>query len=105
MRSALQYVSIALFAVHMLAVVGCKDQTPAPAATTATPASSTPAPAAAAAAAVEKCEHGVQKDICTRCNPALAVAFKAKNDWCDEHNRAESQCVECHPELAQKGIK
>lgn len=102
MRSVLRFTSAALVALQMLAVVGCKDQTPAPAATTAAaPASTT----TAADATAEKCEHGVQKDICTRCNPALAVAFKAKNDWCDEHNRAESQCVECHPELAQRGIK
>lgn len=54
---------------------------------------------------LEKCEHGVKKSICTRCNPKLAAVFKAKGDWCDEHQRAESQCVICHPELEKKGIK
>jgi hypothetical protein len=51
------------------------------------------------------CEHGVQKTLCTRCNPKLAPVYKAKGDWCAEHERPESQCVLCHPELAQKGVK
>ena len=53
----------------------------------------------------EKCEHGLQKTICARCNPKLAAVYKAKGDWCGEHERPESQCVPCHPELAKKGIK
>lgn len=53
----------------------------------------------------EKCEHGVGKAICARCNPKLAAVYKAKGDWCAEHERPESQCVLCHPELAKKGIK
>ena len=53
----------------------------------------------------EKCEHGVQKSLCPRCNPKLAAVYKAKGDWCAEHGRPESQCVPCHPELAKKGIK
>ena len=24
--------------------------------------------------------------------------FKAKNDWCEKHNRPDSQCFVCHPE-------
>lgn len=52
-----------------------------------------------------KCEHGVQKSLCTRCNPKLAAVFKAKGDWCAEHERPESQCALCHPDLAQKGVK
>jgi hypothetical protein len=71
------------------------------------------APAGAAEAAkparptavAEKCEHGVKKSICTRCNPKLASVFKAKNDWCPDHDRPESQCVKCHPELAKEGVK
>jgi hypothetical protein len=51
------------------------------------------------------CEHGVRKTLCTRCNPKLAPVYKAKGDWCAEHERPESQCVLCHPELAQKGVK
>jgi hypothetical protein len=56
-------------------------------------------------APVEKCEHGVKKSICTRCNPKLAAVFKAKGDWCAEHDRPESQCVKCHPELAKEGVR
>ncbi|MFY2558019.1 hypothetical protein ACN469_10345 [Corallococcus terminator] len=52
-----------------------------------------------------KCEHGVQKSLCTRCNPKLAAVFKAKGDWCAEHERPESQCSLCHPDLAKKGVK
>jgi hypothetical protein len=57
------------------------------------------------AAAVEKCEHGVKKTLCARCNPKLAAVYKAKGDWCEEHQRPESQCVKCHPELAKQGVK
>ncbi|WP_373044015.1 hypothetical protein [Vulgatibacter sp.] len=63
------------------------------------------APAAATPAAAASCEHGVQPDICARCNPKLEAAFRAQNDWCPEHARPESQCVICNPELAAKGIK
>jgi hypothetical protein len=53
-----------------------------------------------------KCEeHGVQKSLCTRCNLKLAAVYKAKGDWCAEHERPESQCAICHPELAKKGVK
>lgn len=51
------------------------------------------------------CDHGVQKTLCSRCNPKLASVFKAKGDWCAEHERPESQCVVCHPDLAKKGVK
>lgn len=51
------------------------------------------------------CQHGVARTLCTRCNPKLAAVFKAKGDWCGEHERPESQCVPCHPELAKKGVK
>ena len=57
------------------------------------------------AAKQERCEHGVQKSLCARCNPKLAAVYKAKGDWCNEHERPESQCVLCHPELAKKGVK
>ncbi|TQF15496.1 hypothetical protein FJV41_13305 [Myxococcus llanfairpwllgwyngyllgogerychwyrndrobwllllantysiliogogogochensis] len=52
-----------------------------------------------------KCEHGVQKSLCTRCNPKLAAVFKAKGDWCAEHERPESQCSICNPALSKKGVK
>jgi hypothetical protein len=64
------------------------------------------APAAPPAAAPkERCEHGVQRSLCARCNPKLAAVYKAKGDWCPEHARPESQCVLCHPELAKQGVK
>lgn len=58
-----------------------------------------------AATPAAKCEHGVKKSICTRCNPKLTAAFKAKNDWCAEHERPESQCAVCNPKLEKEGIK
>jgi hypothetical protein len=57
------------------------------------------------AAAEAKCEHGVDKALCTRCDPRLEPVFKAKGDWCAEHSRPESQCSLCHPELAAAGVK
>ena len=64
-----------------------------------------PPPGPSAAEAKEKCEHGVKRTLCPRCNPKLAAVFKAKGDWCADHERPESQCVLCHPELAKRGIK
>jgi hypothetical protein len=63
-----------------------------------------PAPASAADRA-ERCEHGVKKSLCTRCNPKLVPVFKAKGDWCGEHRMPESQCVKCNPKLAKEGVK
>lgn len=67
------------------------------------PAPARPAPPASAKA--ERCEHGVASALCARCNPKLAAVYKAKGDWCSEHERPESQCVLCHPELAKKGVQ
>lgn len=64
-----------------------------------------PANSSADAARQEKCEHGVQRSLCARCNPKLVPVYEAKGDWCSEHERPESQCVPCHPELAKKGVK
>ena len=78
-----------------------------PALATETPAGSAAQPKSQASpkAEVKKCEHGVKNTICTRCKPKLAAAFKAKGDWCAEHNRAESQCAICKPALKKDGIK
>jgi hypothetical protein len=57
------------------------------------------------AAPAEKCEHGVKKSVCTRCNPKLEPVFKAKGDWCGEHGVPESQCARCNPRLAKEGVK
>jgi serine protease inhibitor ecotin len=74
-------------------------------AATAAPAfAAEPAPSKQAAPA-EKCEHGVKKSVCTRCNPKLEAVYKAKGDWCPEHARPESQCVKCNPALAKEGVK
>lgn len=56
-------------------------------------------------APAQKCEHGVKKAICTRCNPKLEPVFKNKGDWCTEHKRPESQCAICHPKLVKEGVK
>ncbi len=69
------------------------------------PASAQSVDAAVNVPAEEKCEHGVKKTLCTRCNPKLAAVFKARGDWCGEHERPESQCALCHPDLAKKGVK
>lgn len=42
-------------------------------------------------------EHEVAESLCTRCNPSLAAAFQATGDWCKEHGLPESQCVACDP--------
>jgi hypothetical protein len=63
-----------------------------------------PAPASAEAKAA-KCEHGLKKTLCTRCNPKLVPVFKAKGDWCGEHQVPESQCAKCNPRLAAEGVK
>ncbi len=81
-----------------LALGGCPDEGK----TSATADGKT---TATAAADDTRCEHGVKKELCARCTPALAAAFKAKNDWCAEHERPESQCLLCHPDLAKQGIK
>jgi len=60
---------------------------------------------AATAAKAERCEHGVKKTLCTRCNPKLIPVFKAKGDWCGEHGVPESQCARCNPKLAKEGVK
>lgn len=86
--------SIVLVVLAILFVVGIA---PAWAGEAGSPATST--------SAVEKCEHGVKKTICTRCNPKLIPVFKAKGDWCAEHHVPESQCARCNPKLAKEGVK
>jgi hypothetical protein len=73
------------------------------AASTAT--ASDPVPPKHAEATAARCQHGVKKSICTRCNPKLEPVFKAKGDWCPEHARPESQCVLCNRSLAKEGVK
>jgi cobalt-zinc-cadmium efflux system membrane fusion protein len=44
----------------------------------------------------------VAEALCYQCRPYLKAAFRAKGDWCAEHNAPESQCSVCHPELKEK---
>lgn len=44
-------------------------------------------------------EHQVAESQCTRCDPGLVAAFKATKDWCAEHGLPESQCLKCNPDL------
>ncbi len=45
------------------------------------------------------CDHKVPEVVCTRHHPDLVAKFKSVNDWCPEHDRPESQCLICHPDL------
>lgn len=45
--------------------------------------------------------HAVLEAVCTKCNPRLEAVFKAKGDWCAEHQFPESFCPICKPQ--QKG--
>jgi hypothetical protein len=38
-------------------------------------------------------EHGVPEALCTKCNPAIIVAFEAMGDWCAGHGVPESIAV------------
>ena len=44
-------------------------------------------------------EHALPESHCTKCDPALAAAFKATGDWCEEHGLPESHCLKCNPDL------
>jgi hypothetical protein len=39
---------------------------------------------------------------CSMCTDKARKAFKAKGDWCKEHDRAKSQCFICDPSLQEK---
>lgn len=45
------------------------------------------------------CPHGVPDEVCVRCRPERAASYRQRGDWCPEHDRPESQCLECHPDL------
>ena len=45
----------------------------------------------ASAAAVEGlCEHGVEAELCPKCNPSLAAVYQGNGDWCAEHAMPEA---------------
>lgn len=85
--------------IPLLLVVGCGDGP----AKTAEPSRQAPAGRQETARAEGVCrEHGVLEALCTKCNPKLAVVFRAKGDWCEEHGFPESVCPKCHPERGGK---
>lgn len=49
-------------------------------------------------------EHGIPAELCTPSNPGLAQVFKAKGDWCAEHQFPESFCPICHPDAVVPDI-
>lgn len=44
-------------------------------------------------------EHQVAETQCTRCDASLVPAFQAANDWCAEHGLPMSQCTIHNPNL------
>ena len=46
--------------------------------------------------------HGVPEHECSQCDEDYAKKCKDKKDWCEKHDRADSQCFICHPELKEK---
>ncbi len=82
----------------LLVVLTCCDRDGATATSRAAAAS---APAPPPATTDGRCaEHGVPRELCTKCNPALAEVFKAKGDWCEQHGFAESFCPICKPDAS-----
>jgi cobalt-zinc-cadmium efflux system membrane fusion protein len=71
---------------------------------TAAPAPVRPAAAEAKTGIAALCVHGVQANVCPKCNPNLAAVFQAKGDWCDEHGLPESFCPICHPERGGRPV-
>ncbi|MCI0378043.1 MAG: hypothetical protein L0215_10575 [Gemmataceae bacterium] len=41
--------------------------------------------------------HGIPEDICSLCNADYAAKCKKDGDWCNIHDRAQSQCFKCDP--------
>lgn len=86
---------------HLLALLlagwGCTAAEPTAAPAPARPADSEPK-------AADLCVHGVQANVCTKCNPRLAAIFQAKGDWCDEHGFPESFCPICHAERGGRPV-
>ncbi len=86
----------------LLVAMGCKNEPSAPTASPAAPTATGKhaAPSATPGSHEDWCaEHQVAESQCTRCNPTLIAAFKATGDWCNEHGLPESQCLKCNPDL------
>lgn len=56
-------------------------------------------PVMTAPAGTQLCVHMVPMTICTRCHPKFVEEFRSGNDWCADHDVAESQCFRCNPDL------
>jgi len=44
----------------------------------------------------------VPEEVCGLCDSKLAAELQKKGDWCKDHDRPDSQCFVCHPELEAK---
>lgn len=89
---------VCLVSFVVLATVACAKSDPPPA-TKASAGGHAPAGVTPGSHEDWCGEHAVPESQCTRCNPALAAAFKATGDWCPEHGLPESQCLKCNPDL------
>jgi hypothetical protein len=96
--------TVTILAMSLFALSGCKQEHNS--AVEKAPAASAPeqvqhAPVGARPGSYEDwCgEHQVAESQCTKCNPKLIAAFKATGDWCAEHALPESQCLLCNPGL------
>ena len=51
--------------------------------------------------AIDWCpEHRVPESECTQCHPELAAKWKSQpGQWCDEHGVPEAHCYLCHPNI------
>ncbi len=47
-------------------------------------------------------EHAVPEAVCSICSEQVAEQCKARGDWCEAHERADSQCFDCHPEFRER---
>lgn len=89
----------ACLAVTSLLLGACAKDEPARAAPAATSGGHA-APGVKPGSHEDWCEeHQVAESQCTRCSPDLVPAFKATGDWCPEHGVPESQCKLCNPGL------
>ncbi len=49
-------------------------------------------------------EHGVPEEMCSICmsEREAKTKFKDQGDWCEIHDRAQSQCFKCDPSKYKK---
>ena len=97
-RALSHTLTLALLTIICTFILSCKDFHN-------TPTRSSTAPAVRGAPDAQgKCTlHAVPFEVCTRCNPALVPVFKAKGDWCDEHDFPMSFCPIHNPNAIVPG--